>query len=281
MELDDEASRPKMDMCTNQSEELLYIEAYAALYRGRTKIMRLLFFANHCEENRTVQLEALRRAYDEIKKGENTYLFRDVVAVENYIRALDYCKTPKHIINMCMNTILVSIEMGQFTNVTSYVNKAEQNLDTVDPIVVAKLRCALGLALLELKNYKLAACKFLEVDPELENSYNEIIAPEDVATYGGLCALASFDRSEFKEKVIDNINFGKLLKLVPDVWELIHNFDSSFCSSHEFCFTRGKCHDLLFVRIPSNRTLIEIENMTSCTSSIIHIHTMTAITVPY
>lgn len=34
--------------------------------------------------------------------------------------------------------------------------------------------------------------------PELGNSYTEVIAPQDVATYGGLCALASFERTELK-----------------------------------------------------------------------------------
>lgn len=40
--------------------------------------------------------------------------------------------------------------------------------------------------------------QFLEVGPELGNIYNEVIAAQDVATYGGLCALASFDRMELK-----------------------------------------------------------------------------------
>lgn len=40
--------------------------------------------------------------------------------------------------------------------------------------------------------------QFLEVGPDLGNSYNEVIAAQDVATYGGLCALASFDRAELK-----------------------------------------------------------------------------------
>ncbi|CAN8267884.1 unnamed protein product [Cochlearia groenlandica] len=271
--------------------EPLDIEAYAALYKGRTKLTRLLFVANN---NDAIQLEALRMAYDEIKRGENTQLFRDVVdkingrlgdkycmdsdwcesvdrradlkkgklenelssyrtnlikesirmgyndfgdfyyargvlgdAYKNYIRTRDYCTTAKHVIHMCMNAILVSIEMGQFSNVTSYVNKAEQNPETLDPIVVAKLRCASGLAQLDLKKYKLAARKFLDVNPELGNSYNEVIAPQDVATYGGLCALASFDRSELKQKVIDNINFRNFLELVPEVRELINDFYSS------------------------------------------------------
>lgn len=40
--------------------------------------------------------------------------------------------------------------------------------------------------------------QFLETGPELVSHYNEVIAPQDVATYGGLCALATFDRAELK-----------------------------------------------------------------------------------
>lgn len=80
-------------------------------------------------------------------------------AFKNYVRTRDYCTTGKHIIHMCFNAILVSIEMGQFTHVTSYVTKAEQSHNELDNITVAKLRCAAGLAHLEAKKYKLAARK--------------------------------------------------------------------------------------------------------------------------
>ncbi|KAL3517108.1 hypothetical protein ACH5RR_024010 [Cinchona calisaya] len=279
------------------SGEQLDIEAYAALYSGRTKIMRLLFIGERCD-NVSMQMEALRMAYDEIKKGENTHLLREVVqkidgrlgpnygpdscwadavdrradqrkeklenelnayrtnlikesirmgyndfgdfyyahgalaeAFKNYVRTRDYCTTPKHIVHMCLNAILVSIEMGQFTHVTSYVSKAEQSPDVVDTVTSAKLRCAAGLAHLEGKKYKLAARKFLETAPELGNNYTEVIAPQDVATYGGLCALASFDRTELKSKVIDNINFRNFLELVPEIRELIQDFYTSHYAS--------------------------------------------------
>ncbi|KAK8693516.1 hypothetical protein V6N13_071098 [Hibiscus sabdariffa] len=279
------------------SGEQLDIEAYAGLYSGRTKITRLIFIANHCDST-SMQLEALRIAYDELKKGENTQLFREVVqkidgrlgpnytmdaawcatvdrkaeqkkekleselnayrtnlikesirmgyndfgdfyyahgalgdAFKSYARTRDYCTTSKHIIQMCLSAILVSIEMGQFTHVTSYVSKAEQTPEALDPPTTSKLHCAAGLAHLETKKYKLAARKFLEVGPELGNSYSEVIAPQDVATYGGLCALASFDRTELKNKVIDNINFRNFLELVPEVRELINDFYSSHYAS--------------------------------------------------
>ncbi|GER31297.1 COP9 signalosome complex subunit 1 family protein [Striga asiatica] len=279
------------------SGEQLDVEAYAALYAGRTKISRLLFIAEKCGIA-SMELEALRLAYDETKKGANTQLFREVVAridgrwgpnygpdnawadvvdrraelrkeklenelnayrtnlikesirmgyndfgefyyahgqlgeaFKNYVRTRDYCTTSKHIIQMCLNAILVSIEMGQFTHVTSYVSKAEQSQDALDPVTVAKLRCAAGLAHLEGKKYKLAARKFLETGPELGNNYNAVIAPQDVATYGSLCALASYDRAELKSNVIDNINFRNFLELVPEIRELINDFHTSHYAS--------------------------------------------------
>ncbi|KAL2892289.1 COP9 signalosome complex subunit 1 [Bienertia sinuspersici] len=240
------------------SGEQLDVEAYAALYSGRTKIMRLLFIADRCDNNNSMQLEALRMAYDEIKKGEDSQLFKEAAqkidgrlgpnydmdsswieavdrraeqrkeklenelnayrtnlikesirmgyndfgdfyyahgqlgdAFKCYVRTRDYCTTAKHIVTMCLNAILVSIEMGQFSHVTSYISKAEQTPEALDPVIIAKLRCAAGLAHLEARKYKLAARKFLEVAPELANHYSEVIAPQDVATYGGLCALAT------------------------------------------------------------------------------------------
>ncbi|KAI3972229.1 hypothetical protein MKW92_019877 [Papaver armeniacum] len=285
----------------NLSSELLDVEVYAGLYSGRTKVTRLMFIADRCG-NQVMKLDALRMAYDEIKKGENTNLFKEVVekidgklgseygldqtwvdtvdrkaevrkekleselnayrtnlikesirmgyndfgdfyyshghlgdAFKNYARTRDYCTTSKHILQMCLNAILVSIEMGQFTHVATYVSKAEQTPDALDPVAIAKLRCAAGLAHLESKKYKLAARKFLETGPELANTYTEVIAPQDVATYGGLCALASFDRAELKSKVIDNFNFRNFLELVPEVREIINDFYSSrYASCLEF-----------------------------------------------
>ncbi|KAG0488555.1 hypothetical protein HPP92_007366 [Vanilla planifolia] len=273
--------------------EQMDVEAYAALYTGRTKVSRLIFIADQCG-NQSMQLEALRMAHDEIKKGEDSHLYRLVEqkidgrlgpkyafdqtwvdsierraeqrkeklenelngyktnlikesirmgyndlgdfyyahsqlgdAFKNYVRTRDYCTTSKHIIQMCLNVILVSIELGQFMHVSNYVSKAEQTPDSLDPITVAKLRCAAGLAHLEGRRYKLAARKFLETGFELSSNYMEVIAPQDVATYGGLCALASFDRMELKNKVIDNINFRNFLELVPEVRELINDFYAS------------------------------------------------------
>jgi COP9 signalosome complex subunit 1 len=78
---------------------------------------------------------------------------------KSYIRTRDYCTTSKHIVQMCMNVILVTIELGQFSHVTNYVSKAENTPDSLSPVTQAKLKCASGLAFLETKKYKLAARK--------------------------------------------------------------------------------------------------------------------------
>ncbi|KAL0411962.1 UNVERIFIED_CONTAM: COP9 signalosome complex subunit [Sesamum latifolium] len=284
-------------------DEHLDIEAYAALYTGRTKIRRLLFIADNCGVA-SMELEALRMAYDEIKTGENTQLFREVVAkidgrlgpdygsdnawadavdrraelrkeklenelkasmtnlikesirmayndfgdfyyahgqlgeaLKSYVRTRDYCTTSPHIIHMCLNAILVSTEMGHFFNISSYVSLAWQNQDRLDSdsVTISKLHCAAGLADLMGKKYKLAARKFLETGPLVQNNYTEVIALQDIATYGGLCALATFDRAELKSCVIDNFNFRNCLDLVPEIRELINDFYSgryASCMEH-------------------------------------------------
>ena len=57
----------------------------------------------------------------------------------------------------------------------------------------------------------------LQVSSELGNHYSDVLAAQDVALYGGLCALASFDRSEIKRHVVESIGFRETLELNPEV----------------------------------------------------------------
>ena len=87
-----------------------------------------------------------------------------------------------------------------------------------------------GLAALESRKYKMAARKFTELGVELGNSYEEVISPQDVATYGGLCALASLDRKELKERVLDNITFRAALEARPHTPPLLTS-TSAVCAT--------------------------------------------------
>jgi len=73
----DENQRQKAIINGDQLD--LDVEAYASVYSGRTKIRRLLHIADRFD-NLTMQLEALRMADDEVKKGEDANLFREVAA---------------------------------------------------------------------------------------------------------------------------------------------------------------------------------------------------------
>src|SRR4051812_38391001 len=95
-------------------------------------------------------------------------------ALKCYVRTRDYCTTSKHIIQMCLNVIKVSIEMGNYAHVVNYVAKAEQTPDLTDKGIVSKLRVCSGLANLESRKYKLAARKFLETTFDLDSNFNEV-----------------------------------------------------------------------------------------------------------
>lgn len=47
-------------------------------------------------------------------------------AFKSYVRTRDYCTTGRHVIQMCLNVIKVSIELGNYVHVNNYISKAEQ-----------------------------------------------------------------------------------------------------------------------------------------------------------
>lgn len=60
-----------------------------------------------------------------------------------------------------------------------------------------------GLAELASRKYKAAAQKFLRTNLDYWDSY-DIMTPNDIAIYGGICALATFNRLELQNSVICN-----------------------------------------------------------------------------
>jgi COP9 signalosome complex subunit 1 len=118
-------------------------------------------------------------------------------AVRCYVRSRDYCVTPRHMITMCMNVIKASFYMQNWSNVLSYVSKAEQAIESLestakstptpslvtsmvnpmevtsasttnatiasDAVLASRLKVYAGIAELATKRYKLAARHFLGV----------------------------------------------------------------------------------------------------------------------
>lgn len=179
--------------------------------------------------------ESIRRGHDDL--GDHYLDCGDLSnALKCYSRARDYCTSPKHVVNMCLNVIKVSVYLQNWSHVQSYVNKAESTPEVTEhgkdggQTVLTKLRCAAGLADLATKKYKSAAKYFLLASFD-HCDFPELLSPHDVATYGALCALASFDRQELQKNVISSSSFKLFLELEPQLRDIIHKFyESSYAS---------------------------------------------------
>ncbi|DBA04055.1 TPA: hypothetical protein N0F65_009402 [Lagenidium giganteum] len=180
--------------------------------------------------------ESIRMGHNDL--GEFYYQIGDLAsALKSFAQARDYCTTDKHIVEMCLNVIKVcewqglrnvGVHMRNFAHVTSYLAKLEQVATAQnDSILKSKIAAAFGLVSLHERRYHVAALKFIDCQADIGSSFNEVLAAEEIALYGGICALASFDRAELKEKVIDNPSFKAFLELVPWLRELISDFFSS------------------------------------------------------
>lgn len=179
--------------------------------------------------------ESIRRGHDDL--GDHYLDCGDLSnALKCYSRARDYCTSPKHVVNMCLNVIKVSVYLQNWSHVQSYVNKAEGTPEVTEhgkdggQSVLTRLKCAAGLADLAMKKYKSAAKYFLQASFD-HCDFPELLSPSNVATYGALCALASFDRLELQKNVISSSSFKLFLELEPQLRDIIHKFyESNYAS---------------------------------------------------
>lgn len=154
-----------------------------------------------------------------------------------YMRMREHCTSPKHLADMTLRLLLVSIAQKSWLTVQSHIAKVDStqvkgdDKTKLEPIISA---CA-GLAHMGSQNYRDAASSFIATSPtflSLEPAagitwQREVITGNDIAVYGGLCALASMDRSQLKERVLDNSDFRNFLELEPHIRRAINLFCAS------------------------------------------------------
>lgn len=175
--------------------------------------------------------ESIRRGHDDL--GDHYLDMGDLTnALKCYSRSRDYCTSGKHVLNMCLNVIRVSIQLQNWSHVFTYVAKAEGTPEYVSKSPVGtKLVCAAGLAELAAKRYKKAAKLFLEANFDHFNQDNcaasDLLSINNVAVYGGLTALATFDREELYKSVISSSSFKLFLELEPQLRDAISKFYNS------------------------------------------------------
>lgn len=162
--------------------------------------------------------------------GNHYYASGDLSnAFKSYSRMRDFCTAPKHILDMSLQIIKVCIEQGNYMSVQSHIMKVRHLLRTPDEEeqLAPKLAVATGLSYLTSGNFREAAKTFLDCPNTLGNTWNEVISSNDVAIYGGLCALASMNRSQLKSEVLDNNEFRNFLELEPHIRRAITFFYSA------------------------------------------------------
>ncbi|KAK7794213.1 hypothetical protein R5R35_012537 [Gryllus longicercus] len=183
--------------------------------------------------------ESIRRGHDDL--GDHYLDCGDLSnALKCYSRARDYCTSGKHVVNMCLNVIKVSVYLQNWSHVLSYVSKAEATPDFSEvhgkdsnQSILTRLKCAAGLAELATKKYKSAAKHFLVANFD-HCDFPELLSPSNVAMYGGLCALATFDRHELQKNVIFSSSFKLFLELEPQLRDIIFKF---YESKYASCLT--------------------------------------------
>jgi len=171
--------------------------------------------------------------------GTHYYTIGDLNnALKAYSRMRDYCTTPAHIASTAFRIIAVSIEQRNWLAVSAQVVKI-QNLQMKpddNARSLPKTWAALGLHQMSSRDYRMAATSFLRCNSSLGDNYNDVVTSNDIAVYGGLCALASMSRSELQTKVLENTNFRNFLELEPHVRRAI----AFFCASKY-----SQCLDIL------------------------------------
>lgn len=158
-----------------------------------------------------------------------------------YAQMRDFCTTNTHVVIMSMHLVNVCIDQRSWFAAQNHVQRirggsgargypeAEKNW--------AKLTAAHGLASMAQANYRDAAIEFISTDPRMsqaklddpedEEAYNEVLTPNDIAVYGGLCAMASMSREELQKRVLENTDFRNYLELEPHIRRAIQCFVSA------------------------------------------------------
>jgi len=177
-------------------------------------------------------------------------------SLKHYTKSREFCTTSQHVLAMCISILELLIEHRNYAHLNTYVFKADAALDAASaantsgtaptgggaPVptatkkksaerdnVQSKLDVATALSHLASANYEKAAISFLKIGPpnDLGNWIGKLVAPGDIAIYGTLCALATFQRPAIKSRILENSIFGSYIEQEPYIRELTEAYMNS------------------------------------------------------
>ncbi|KAI0468282.1 26S proteasome subunit RPN7-domain-containing protein [Xylaria cf. heliscus] len=148
-------------------------------------------------------------------------------AADAYVKMRPDSSTVSHVVDVTKHIIGILLQKQDWTGILAHVNKI------MTPNLTAPeggdeqpyQRTVAGLAYLGSEKYAEAAKCFLDAgDPNMCQRFNDVASANDVATYGGLLALASMERDELQCKVLDNSSFRNYLELEPHIRKAVSMF---------------------------------------------------------
>lgn len=149
-------------------------------------------------------------------------------ATDAFVRMRGEASTQSHLFEVARYLIEVMVHKRDWPSVLSNVSKMFASPTSDDKEIKAHqpfVRVTSGIANLHSEKYYEAARNFLEAgDLATCQSLNDVLTPNDVATYGALLALASMDRAELQSRVLNNTSFRTYLELESHLRKAINMF---------------------------------------------------------
>ena len=142
------------------------------------------------------------------------------MAIKTYSRCKELCTTADHQYQAAIRIIFPSLENNNWAAVTNNAQKALGSAGS-NPLYKSKASIAMGVAQIQNKSYRQAAKYFLDVTREVLGQFSEFIADRDIVIYAGLCALASFEREDLRQKFLKLANFKVFLDLYPAIEQTV------------------------------------------------------------
>lgn len=171
--------------------------------------------------------ESIRMGHEEL--GKHFESIGDLLgATEAYNRMRPDVSTPKHIVDLGKHLVSVAMQRKEWVSVIGQLNKITglQGSDE-EKLMQPYIRSMSGVALLGQEKFEAAAKSFLDVDSgstPITVVTDGFLSANDIATYGGLLALATMDRKQLQAKVLENSKFRTFLELEPHIRRAIAQF---------------------------------------------------------
>jgi COP9 signalosome complex subunit 1 len=151
-------------------------------------------------------------------------------SIKAFGRMRDYSTSAKQAAEADLKAAILAIELQQWQAAAALAYRINQSPQTTGEDFLDlrwKLAALSGITGLARGEYLPGARGFLVSDASHGNSFSHVITPNDVAVYGGLCALASMTREQLQKEVLEDSGFRAFLELEPHIRRAI----TLFCNS--------------------------------------------------